>query len=223
MGNNTAILQTALEDFSMVKTFGRASDFENNIHESELSGFSLIESQNFSFDPVIKFKQSNADALDSVSSNNALEKELIQQKNTIEQQELLLKHQADELEDLRAQQLVVAEKFQQGLEDGVAEIKNSLTKQIAVMLTEILGDVVKKTSVSAFVAKLNSFIDKATKPLIIEGNKNLLDVFKTVAGPNLSAYEFLVTESDELYVRYNEKIFATNIETIVDKLKEAYE
>lgn len=166
---------------------------------------------------------SNDDFLPLLQTNNSVKNsdnsELVAKSDFEKEKEELLKKHQHELEQM-ALTVRNEEKnnIQQYLELTIATLRADIAKQTADILANFFENKIKEHAISAFVQKLKFSLLCNMSPIIIEGNRDLLKLIIPYIGEN-SNYKFKETENTELSFKYNDKVWATNIETFLAELK----
>lgn len=104
------------------------------------------------------------------------------------------------------------------LEKAISDLRSSISEQVGKALGAFLACVFKKEAVEKFAQKLKLSLMCNTSSLIIEGNRELLDLLALFIGEEGGKFKFKETDSLELSFKYHDKVLATNIESLLAEL-----
>lgn len=196
---DSQLLFEALTDTNIVKSF---SDFTNGRTDGEFKPFLFTNTKH------------------SSDSRNTIHSQIIELTEKFEKQksELEEKHQHS-LElvsaNIRGEE---AKHLLEFVEKAIIDLRTSISQQVGEALVVFLGSLFKKQAVEKFAQKLKLSLLCNTSPLVIEGNKELLDLLKSYIGQEASKFRFKETDSLELSFKYLDKVLATNIESLLAEL-----
>lgn len=114
----------------------------------------------------------------------------------------------------------LATAMESSIADGLRRIEASLSAQIADILVSFMRDELTQQAVSAFATRIASEALSAETPLIIDGNKKLLEVFEGLAGYNPEQYRLKPTDDREIRMQNGDHVLSTRLAPLLNELKE---
>lgn len=125
-----------------------------------------------------------------------------------------------EIDQLKSHITGLAAEIEKGLEAGLQKIEADLSRQVAEVLMAFMGERLTQEAVRQFADRIAAESLAVERPLIIEGNRELLDVLQGRPGFDSSRYRLKPTDAHEIRVVHGNTVLSTRLAARLKELKE---
>ncbi|RCL03184.1 MAG: hypothetical protein JSC189_000328 [Candidatus Tokpelaia sp. JSC189] len=220
-----SILARALQDFSMRDRPGRVlKDF--SIQENSSPEFSelppMVEIAPLKEEPLVEMPPPiDIEILRQEAFAQGEEKQREEmQAGFSERLKLIEEAHGLEINQLKSHMANLAAEIERGLEVGLKKIELDLSQQIAEILMAFINERLTQEAIRQFASKIAAESITVERPLIIEGNKELLGVLQALPDFDASCYRFKPTDAREIRVVYGDTVLSTRLAARLKELKE---